>query len=306
MITRSAGTWVRLVALSCMAFVLFQLVTGCGTTPQNVALTVTPTAPPSQPTQVPATEPASPTTTVQTPGLQGPTNFLLATPFDFSHVNGATMDDSGATTALDANTVKTEITGEMDRLLFVVDSSDNMKVYSPGSSPVAAQLALQPDGSTAINYTQTVTSDAGTITIVFSGMLTKGQISATYEQQYEPSMLINASASDVEVSFTTRVKWVAPNQIPAAPGNGQSQFTSSGGVALSWSAGQNAVAYDVYRLISDQDQQFHLLATVKGTSYTDNSAQAIQNMHSTKGVTYAVFSVGPTGVENPGGIVISV
>jgi hypothetical protein len=188
----------------------------------------------------------------------------------------------------------------------VVDSSDNVKVYSPGVTPVAAQIQFNTDGSTAIYYTQTVDSEAGTVSITFNGVLLKDQISATYQQQYTPSMLINALESEVAVTFTTHVRWVAADQIPAAPGNGTYQLTSKGGVALSWSVGQNAVAYDVYRLISDQDQQFQLLATVRGTSYIDNSQKAIQNISSIKGITYAIFSIGPTGVENPGGIVISI
>ena len=216
------------------------------------------------------------------------------------------MDDNGATTQLNAQSVKTQITGELEHLLFVMDSSNNMKVYSPGASPVAVQVTFQPDDSVSLGYTQTLDSDAGTVTILFSGKLSKGQIAVAYEQQYTPSMLINAQASDVDVSFSTRVKWVAPNQIPAAPTNGAFQLTTSGGIALAWSAGQNATAYDVYRLISDQDQQFHLLATVKGTLYTDNSAEAKQHIHDIKGITYAIFSVGPTGVENPGGIVIPI
>lgn len=303
---------VRLLALSGIALLLVLLLTGCGSAAQNAAQTSAQASPSPQPTQAVATQPAStpqastPAPASQSSALQGPTNFLLTTPFNFSSANGATMDDSGATTPLAASMVKTEITGEMKRLLFVVDSGNNLKVYSPGASPVAAHLTFQPDGSTSITYTQTLDSDAGTIDIIFSGSLNNGQIAVNYEQQYTPSMLINAQASDVAVSFTTQVKWVAPNQIPTAPTNGQSQPTSSGGVALSWSAGKNAVAYDVYRLISDQDQEFQLLATVKDTSYTDNSQETKQNLNDTKGITYAIFSVGPTGVENPGGIVISV
>jgi len=291
---------------------LVQAIAACSTNPQGSSPPATQVASSTQPAQASATQPAqtpgdpSPTATTTPPSLVGPTNFLLATPLNFSSVNGATMDDSGAVTPLDTNTVETEVTGELERLLFVVDSSDNVKVYSPGVAPVAAQLKFNTDGSTAIFYTQTVDSEAGTIAITFAGVLLKDQIRVDYQQQYTPSMLINALASDVEVSFTTHVKWVAANQIPAAPSNGTYHITSQGGIALSWSAGQNAVSYNVYRLISDQDEEFQLLATVRGTSYIDNSKDAIQNINSIKGITYAIFSVGPTGVENPGGIVISI
>ncbi len=216
------------------------------------------------------------------------------------------MDNNGAITPLDANTIKTQITSELKRLLFVVDSGDGVKVYSPGTSPITAQITQNADGSTAISYQQTVDSEAGSVVITFDGVLLKDHITVTYHQQYSPSILINANASDVLVTLTAAVRWVAANQIPAAPGNGSYQLTSNGGIALSWSAGQNAAAYDVYRLISDRDQQFQLLATVKGTAYTDNSAAAIQYVNSPKGITYAIFSVGPTSVENPGGMVIVV
>jgi hypothetical protein len=216
------------------------------------------------------------------------------------------MDNNGAITPLDANTIKTQITAELKRLLFVVDSHNGVKVYSPGTSPVTAQVTHNADGSIAINYQQTVDSEAGSVAITFDGVLLKQQITVTYDQQYSPSILINANASEVTVALTAAVRWVSANQIPAAPGNGSYRLTSSGGIALAWSAGQNAAAYNVYRLISDRDQQFQLLATVKATAYTDNSAAAAQYVNSPKGITYAVFSIGPTNVENPGGMVIVV
>ncbi len=79
----------------------------------------------------------------------------------------------------------------------------------------------------------------------------------------------------------------------------------NGGVALSWSAGQHASRYDVYREVTNVDQQFQLVATVTGTTYTDASATAIKYAHA-EGITYAIFAVGPTGVENPSDTVVSV
>jgi hypothetical protein len=195
---------------------------------------------------------------------------------------------------------------ELKHQLFVVDESDHVKVYDQGTAPTTAQVLFNPDGSATINYTQTADSEAGSISILFSGQLSSKTMEVSYDQQYTPSIMINAQASEIAVDFTAPVQWVTPREIPAAPSNGATQMTGQGGVALSWSAGQNAVAYDIYRLISDQSQQFTLLATVKGTSYTDNSSDTIKNVHSQKGITYAIFSVGSTGVENPGGIILSV
>lgn len=299
----------RLLVLSLLAILLLSLLVGCGTDSQNTPLSDKPT---TQAGQVSATQPAptsaplSPTSTAQPSILQGPTNFLLTPPLNFASVSGATMDNSRAITPLDANTIKTQITAELKRLLFVVDSRDGIKVYSPGTSPVAAQVTQNADSSIAINYQQTVDSEAGSVAITFDGVLLKHQITVTYDQQYSPSILINANASDATVTLTAAVRWVSADQIPAAPGNGRYQLIRNGGVALAWSAGQNATAYNVYRLISDRDQQFQLLATVKATTYTDNSATAVQYVNSPKGITYAIFSVGPTGVENPGGMVIVV
>ncbi len=268
----------------------------------------TPTTSTSQAASSPTPDQSASTPSAQsTPStLSGPTNFLLNLPFSFSEVHGVTSSDSGATTSLDPKIIKNDVTQELHHMLFVVGSNNVIKAYSQGASPITVQLVNNSDGSVNISYTRTVDSEAGTVTILFAGTIRGQQISVQYEQQYTPSMLINAQSSDIIVSFTAPVRQVTAREIPAAPGNGRYQLTSQGGVALSWSAGQNAASYDIYRLISDQSQQFQLLTTVQGTSYIDNSPATIQHIHATKGITYAIFSVGPTGVENPGGIIVSV
>lgn len=307
-----------------ISLLLAQVLVGCGQASQirvdtgsgaPVVSTEQATRPPASrpgntPTTLPSQEPGTPTTPTTQPGatllvLHGPTNFLLNLPFDFASAHGVTTDTSGATAPLNAATIKENVTQELHHLLFVVDSSNAIKVYSQGAAPLAVQLTYNNDGSANLSYTHTADSEAGTVTILFVGLVTRKQISVQYEQQYTPSMLINAQASDIVVAFTAPVRWVASREIPAAPSNGAHQLTSQGGVALTWSAGQHAASYEVYRLISDLSQQFQLLATVRSISYIDNSSAVIQNIHATKGITYAIFSVGPTGVENPGGIVIS-
>ncbi len=286
--------------------------TGCSVTPHaQTPVNMTPLTASGQATPG-QSQTATPTASFrqsagpQTPILHGPTNFLLNAPFTFTDSNGATTDNNGNVIPLDAPTIQKEVTQELQYLLFVVDTSNNIKVYGRGTSPVSARLTLNTDSSVTISYTQTVDSEAGTISIIFNAHLSSKQIAVNYEQEYTPSMLINAQASDIDVTFTTHLEWVAPDQIPAAPDNGAYRLTAQGGVALKWTGGQHAVAYDVYRLVSDQNQQFQLLATVKDTTYIDNSNTSIQNIHATKGITYAIFSVGPTGVENPGGIVLSI
>jgi len=192
-------------------------------------------------------------------------------------------------------------------LLFVVSANNAVTVYTPGgTTPIAAKTAQQADGSVQISFSQTLNSLQGTVTLVFTGTLQDHQLNATYGQSFTPSLMSNTTASSVEASFTAQVKWVAASDIPTAPTNGQYQVLNKTSVALTWSPGTNAAAYDVYRLIPDRDQQFQLLATVTTTSATDNSAEVAQYITSTQGIIYAVFSVGPTGVENPGDVAIQV
>lgn len=292
--------------------ILLLALAGCDSTSRTQDGSSAGTPAVSQQAQTPATQPvtqnspAPAATNSSALFLHGPTNFVLKVPFAFSSVQGVTTDNNGATMALNPAQVRNDLTQEMRHMLFVVDNNAAIKVYNQGSQPFSAQLTSAANDSADISYTQTANSEAGSVTMNFRGVLTKKQMVVQYEQQYNPSIMINAQPSDITAVFTAPVQWVAPDEIPAPPANGSRQVTSQGSVALSWAAGQNAAAYDVYRLISDQNQQFQLLATVKESAYTDNSAATIQNIHATKGITYAIFSVGPTGVENPGGIIISV
>lgn len=294
------------IALSCL------LVTAaCGTAPGQVNTTATQKASGAAPGAAASTASASVDATVppapawDSADLHVPGNFVLVLPLQFTLARGVIISDSNVT-PLDEQTVRNEITEELRHLLFVVDSNSTMKVYSPGVSPVSAHLGVAANGGVQITYSQSVDSQAGTVSIAFEGTLLKEQLTVHYEQYYNPSAFINANASDVVVTFVTRIRWITPTEIPAAPRNGSYHLDPNGAIVLTWQVGQHAVTYEVYRQISDVDQQFHLLATVKGTSYTDSSALARQNLHSMKGIAYAIFSVGPTGVENPGAIVVTI
>jgi hypothetical protein len=302
MATRNTGTFKRnrhvLYGLTLLLTALFALQTLAGCADSSSASTKQ-TA--SQ-TQKQTYGPVAITPTLAPSALHGPANFLLRTPLNFTAVSGTTMDDAGTSTPLDAKTIKTGITSELQRVLFVVANNDAVNVYMPGTAtPIQAQVTQHPDGSTAINYTHQTDS----VTIQFAAALYKDQIIINYEQQYSPLITENASASDVVVTFTTYIKWVSANQIPAAPDDGQYQISANGIVNLTWNASQNAVAYHVYRMFPDQDQEFQLLGTVKDTSYNDKPAQLSQKL-STMGIAYAIFSVGSTGIENPTDAVISI
>jgi hypothetical protein len=282
---------IHVFVLLLAAILLLQILAGCSdSSPQT-----------KQTTSKTVYGPVAPIPTLAPSALHGPTNFLLRTPLTFSSVSGTSTDTTGATTPIDTKTIKTGITDEMGRLLFVANSHNNVNVYLPGvTSSVNAQVTQRPDGSTAIAYTH----KASSVAILFAAALYKDQIIVKYEQQYTPLITENASASDVIVAFTTHVRWVSANQVPMAPDNGQYQLMKDGSVTLSWDAGHNAVAYHIYRMFPAQDQQFQLLSTVKNTTYSDRSAQSPTKLL-TMGIAYAIFSVGSTGIENPIDTIIS-
>lgn len=285
---------------------LLPVIAGCSSTDPSAAnsSSATPSLSPTASSTHVVYGPVAATPTLSPAALHGPTNFQLITPLKFSSAQGVTIDNDGQTTSLDPSNLKTQVTTELKHLLFVVDKENEVTVYAPGADgPIEAKVSQRSDGSTAIDYTQVANSEAGTITIVFDAAIAHDNIIVRYEQLYEPSIMANADKSDVTVAFTTKVKWVATNQIPTAPGNGKFEFTG-GGIILSWTPGKNAQAYNVYRQIADLDQQFKQIATVKTTSYTDTAQVTMDNVRSQKGVRYAIFAVGPTGVENPGGMVI--
>jgi hypothetical protein len=301
---------IRLCILLLLAAFLLQSMVGCAAPADKKAISSTqgpsiygPILPPGyKPTP---TVPVQPTPTLQPTQLHGPTNFLLSNPLNFSSASGTATDNSGSTTQLDAKTIEAGIANEFKHILFVASSSNIVKVYVPGApAATSTEVTQRPDGSTAIDYSQ----QEGSVTTSFGSALYKDQIIVQYEQQYSGQATSDdpfaSTGSDVTVQFTTVVKWVTPQEIPTSPENGKFQLASNGGVELSWSAGQNVTGYDVYRLIPGADQQYQLLTTVQGTSYSDTSSDAVTNVKTATGIAYAIFSVGATGVENPSDIVI--
>lgn len=294
--TRANNSYrIYLCALALTAIFLLQTLAGCADSSPPAKQATSSTQ------QKSIYGPVVPTPSLAPSALHGPTNFLLRTPLNFSTVNGIATADTGANTPIAAKTIKTGVTAELQRLLFVVSKNDTVNVYQPGTAAsIKAQVSQRPDGSTAIDYTHTASS----VIITFAAALYKDQIIVKYEQQYTPLITENASATDVQVTFTTHVQWVAADQIPTAPNNGQYQVTKNGAINLTWDAGRNAVAYHIYRILPAQDQQFQLLGTVKNTTYNDKTAQSPKKLL-TMGIAYAIFSVGPTGIENPTDTVIS-
>ena len=304
---------IRLFTLLLLAAFLLQTIAGCGTAPSSDKGSASSTQGPSiygpvlPPGYKPSPTPAlKPTPTLQATQLHGPANFLLNNTLNFSSASGTTTDNSGSTTQLDAKTVEAGITNEFKHILFVANSDDVVKVYVPGApAATSTEVSQRSDGSTGIDYAQ----QEGNVTTTFGSALYKDQIIVQYEQKYSGQATsddpLASTGSDATVEFTTTVHWVAPKEIPTSPGDGTFQVASDGSVHLSWSAGQNATGYDIYRLIPGVDQQYQLLATVQNTSYSDTSSGAVKNVKTATGIAYAVFAVGATGVENPSDVVIN-
>jgi hypothetical protein len=303
---------IRLFTLILLAAFLLQTLAGCGTTSSNkgsVSSTQVPSiyGPVLPPGYKPSPTPSLKSTpTLQATQLHGPTNFLLSNTLNFSSASGTTTDNSGSTTQLDEKTIEAGITSEFKHILFVASSDDVVKVYVPGApAATSTEVTQRSDGSTGIDYAQ----QEGNVTTTFGSALYKDQIIVQYEQKYSGQATTDdplaSTGSDATVEFTTTVKWVTPQEIPTSPGNGTFKVANDGSVQLSWSAGQNATGYDVYRMILGVDQQYQLLTTVQGTSYSDTSADAIKNVKTTTGIAYAIFAVGASGVENPSDIVIN-
>lgn len=287
------------------------ILSGCGQSTSNhtsssgsVAV-ATATATPTPPTATSTPTPLPPTPT-PTPivSLQGPTNFILHNTLIFSQASGTGMVN-GATTQLSSDTVERGVISTFQHTLFVVDSSNNITVYTNSApSPVQARTSKNADGSVNIGYTHS--SNAGTTT--FDGVLTGSQMKATYTTDFIGGTTVNgqtfSGGSTSTSTFTTQVQRLSADQIPSAPTNGRYQFTSDGGVSLTWSG--NASGYDIYRFVLTDSRGFQFLTKTSSTSYVDESQTTRNNAQTVTGISYAIYAVGSTGIENPSCITLSV
>lgn len=270
-------------------------------TPSSTA-TPFPTATPS-PTATP--EPPTPTplpTPTPVVGLQGPTNFLMNNTLNFSSASGQGMVN-GATVPLSQQAIEQNVSSEMRRTLFVVDSNNAILVYPDGaSSPLQAQVSQNADGSTSIRYTRSFQSGTSS----FSGVLTGNQMSATYSWERLSGTTVDgqtfSGGNNATSTFTTQVNWIANNEIPSPPTSARYQLTGDGGVVLTWlpgNSGGTVKEYDIYRFVLTDSRGFLLIASTSSTSYTDESSVARSNAQTITGLAYAIYAVGTTGVENP-------
>jgi hypothetical protein len=229
--------------------------------------------------------------------------FIMNQGLSFSNESGDGMAN-GSSYQLDTNTIEGTVTTTFDHTLFVTDSSGNMTVYSSGFDATPAQVTQNADGSTSITYSQS----SNAVTTSFNGTLSGDQMTVTYQQQSMGGTTVGdpsqeyIGGTDVSATFSTTVNWITSDQIPAAPTNGQYQLSSDGGVILSWapsSSGGTVTGYNIYRTVFGVDTQPRLIESTTDTSYTDESAGAIQNAQSLTGVLYEIYAVGTSNIENP-------
>jgi hypothetical protein len=304
---------VRLFAWIYLATVMLFLFAGCAASaPQSSTAQKTPTTASSSPTASstqsavgPVFSPVAPTGTPSV--LHGPSNFVLHTPFKFQEADGTTTNADDTPTPIETSVIENEMTQQFQHTLFVVDANDNVDVYNPGSdTPIKATVTQRIDGSVELDYSQSDNQDTGSTQLGFTSSLFDNQIYVQYQQQYSPTITGNGVDSQVEIAFSTTIEWVLSSQIPTAPLHARFQFTPSQTIILAWDPAQHASGYDIYRMIPSEDPEFEFLATVTGTTYTDTSSDAWSNAHTSSGVEYGVFAVGPTGVENPSGLAIPI
>lgn len=223
-------------------------------------------------------------------------SFMLNNSFNFSGASGTSMPSN---VPLDPEQVKTDIQSSFQRVVFELSADGHLSVLSNDS--VDAQLSQNADGSYTISYTQSSASTNGSASRTFQGTLSGDQMTATYSGDGIGGDVVDGQeylgGTSFTSSFTTQVTWITNDQVPATPSSGQCQFTSDGGVSLSWSS-DNASTYHIYSdpLATSNEQD---LGTTTHSSYTDESSVGIQNAGSATGIGYSVYSVGSTGIQSP-------
>lgn len=147
--------------------------------------------------------------------------------------------------------------------------------YSPSGSwlsvsPTQSSSPIAPGSSAQVTYTVPTNLAAGTYnaTVTFNG------------QSNAPSGGVSVPSDTANVQFTVAANNPPPqNNPPGAPGSLSDQNTNSNSsiacdsIQLSWSAGQNADSYDVFR------NGTQILSHYSGLSYTDTGV--------TSGVSYS-------------------
>ncbi|MGH3852294.1 MAG: hypothetical protein ACRDR6_02105 [Pseudonocardiaceae bacterium] len=237
-------------------------------------------------------------------------SFILNQQLNFTSESG-TGNVNGASLALSQGTIEGNIVDTFKRTLFEDNGGAGLTVYVAGFSPVSAQVNQSGDGTYSISYSLTSNGSS----YFFAGKLTPSGMVAHYEQEgfggnalsEEGGTVENFGSTSTSADFSTIPTTVTSDEIPGSPGSGRYQVQADRSVSLAWSpASGNVTGYDIYRLVFGVDHVPELIAHGTGTSFTDNSPQAVAHSGTVTGIFYTVYAVGPTEIESPQDVIILV
>lgn len=231
---------------------------------------------------------------------QGPFDFELAQGFtSFSPVNQVASYE-------EANAFK--------HVLFEINPGGTSYVIDGNlsSTPVEASVTPGSGGSLNIAYYEQAGGVAST-SIQFSGVLSSnGTMNARAIVDQSGGTVAEGTeylgASSGTYYFTGPADKVSPGDVPAPPaGGGQCGWTSDYGVWMTWGApseGPSPSAYDIYEFVTEVNPPLFYLGRVTTAGVSDNSGTTRGNDASI--ISYTVYSIGPTGLDSPTGLTITV
>lgn len=229
-------------------------------------------------------------------------------PFDFELAQGFTSFSP------DDQIAATEEENAFKHVLFEIDPGGTSYVIdgNVSSTPVEASVTPGSDGSLNISYYEQAGGAANT-SIQFNGVLSnQGTMNARAIVDQAGGTVASGTeylgASSGTYYFTGLADKVSPGDLPNPPsGTGQCGWTSDYGIWLTWGApsdGSTPSSYDIYEFVAEVKPPLFYLGRVSTTGVTDNSGTTRENDASI--ISYTVYSVGPTGLESPTGVTVTV
>jgi len=231
-----------------------------------------------------------------------------STLFDFELAQGFTSFSP------DDQIAATEEENAFKHVLFEIDPGGTSYVIDGNlsSTPVEASVTSGSDGSLNISYDEQAGGAAST-SIQFNGVLSsQGTVNARAIVDQAGGTVASGTeylgASSGTYYFTGLADKVSPGDLPNPPsGTGQCGWTSDYGIWLTWGApsdGPTPSSYDIYEFVAEVNPPLFYLGQVSATGVTDNSGTTRENDASI--ISYTVYSVGPTGLESPIGLTVTV
>ena len=231
-----------------------------------------------------------------------------STLFDFELAQGFTSFSP------DDQIAATEEENAFKHVLFEIDPGGTSYVIDGNlsSTPVEASVTSGSDGSLNISYDEQAGGAAST-SIQFNGVLSsQGTVNARAIVDQAGGTVASGTeylgASSGTYYFTGLADKVSPGDLPNPPsGTGQCGWTSDYGIWLTWGApsdGPTPSSYDIYEFVAEVNPPLFYLGRVSTAGVTDNSGTTRENDASI--ISYTVYSVGPTGLESPIGLTVTV